>query len=322
MNNVLKINFYGKKCVFSSANHVWNNAIYDKFSNFASFETERLSTGRCEIYFTNDLAPTFKGERIASSVKRNASQLRIEHQYLGSTTFIDISYTDSHSPHKISIHFLPSFVFSILNLVSRNLLLKQLYQTIIKLYIEQTFYWMIAKDANLECLHASAVEKDGAVEIFAGMNGVGKTRLALSKVFKEDYSLFSDNYILVGKDVAYFSPDSVRIDLKTSTELEVPIQKDFGFGKYFVTLNRSNYYDKRIAQHSSISLISLSDDAHKKVKQSSAHLWEKIIKQQIAHQEHPRVCMASLFDLESPLTVDFVPTTNYFLLHIKNDEKT
>lgn len=60
-------------------------------------------------------------------------------------------------------------------------------------------------------LHSSAVVKDGEALVFCGLNGVGKSTLAVYLARERGYELMTDNFLLVGDGTVFGFPEVVRL---------------------------------------------------------------------------------------------------------------
>jgi hypothetical protein len=246
-----KFDFYGLECELDSQNQLFTSLLKAKWLGYQSNKTERLVDKKVKITFKNDLPAKEKAtQKITTTwsdtLHQSSDQLSIIHNYLTSQTQVNISHGDIL---RIDVYFQNSTAFWGLNFILNQILLKQLFQIIIKKFIEQTLLSYVSNQNNLHCLHASAVEKDGQVIVFAGLNGVGKSTLALELVKKYGYKLFADNYLLINEKMAYFSPDQVRLKTESISQLNLKQGQVFGFGKHGVTgVLRSKLKKAKISQ--------------------------------------------------------------------------
>jgi len=112
------------------------------------------------------------------------------------------------------------------------------YQRIMRLILHFPIFWMLAVEEGKYLIHASAVEKNGKGLIFAGLNGVGKTTLALYLVKRRGYRFLSDNFLIFDKERIYAFPEVVRMSPKMAEWLKLkPCPYDtmiFGKGHYLL----------------------------------------------------------------------------------------
>ena len=75
-----------------------------------------------------------------------------------------------------------------------GLLERQLVLNVISDYIEKIMLYEISKK-GYGCIHASAVEKQGIVIAFCGLNSSGKSSVTSYLIKNRGYHFFSDNYL-------------------------------------------------------------------------------------------------------------------------------
>ncbi len=235
MKNTFNFNYFGLKVRIQSNNQLFTQLIKNKFKAFNKYSTYQFEKRKIIIEFssTNFLENKKREKIVNSSTFINNNSLHIYHNYLLTSTMIETKFKGKDI-QQISLLFKSSVFFNILDVLLRGLLKKQLFQTIIKLYIEQSLLWNLTVKHKLYCLHASSIEKDNKVTIFTGLNGVGKSTLALYLAQTKKYNLFSDNYLLINNKKAFFFPDSIRLSKKSLKLLSITPKTLFGFDKYFI----------------------------------------------------------------------------------------
>lgn len=228
------INFFGLDVTLTTKNALFSSLFENKFGSFTKDTTEQLTTGSVGISFGQELSDdTYSWEKIDSQIQINNEKnaVQISHFYLGQVLTSRLLFNSVTNRHTIEIAEQPSLTFFVLNLLSRGMLKRQLYQNVIKLYIEQPLYHYLCENKGLYCLHASGVSKDGKGTLFYGLNGVGKSTLSQYVIKNHGFEPSSDNYILISKREMFASPESVRLASDSATQLDVETNSSFGFGK-------------------------------------------------------------------------------------------
>lgn len=100
------------------------------------------------------------------------------------------------------------------------------YQLTLQAFYYPLFYYFHRK-RNMLALHASAIKYKKKGVLFCGLDGVGKTSLALSLVKNEKASLLSDNLVLIGDGKVYSCYEQIRLHTNQTYFLD----KDLSFGK-------------------------------------------------------------------------------------------
>jgi hypothetical protein len=276
MKQLFKFTFYGLDCRSTSNSALFMELLRSKFELYKKNETEELLGGKILIQFRNSetTLPSSLGNKISNTTTIGNNFIKITHRYL--TTSADITiFFKKDVLTKIVIVFKSAITFSVVNALLLNVLRRQLFQQIIKLYIEQTLYWYVADHMNLQCIHASAVEKNGKVLVFAGLNGVGKSTLAQLLIKNYNYHFFADNYVLINESHAFFSPDTVRLDKRSLSMLEKNATHSYGFNKFSVkTTNNSAFKKALIAKVYFVS----QGKKWQKIKLSRSKFWEKLFR--------------------------------------------
>lgn len=178
----------------------------------------------------------------------------MSHQYLTTKTYIQTVF-QKNVISEIRINFVSSFMFELLNTILLGKLKRQLFHILIKQYVEQSLLWNLCTENSLYCIHAASIEKNDTITVFAGLNGVGKSTLALWLSRNKNSKLYSDNYLLIDESHAYLFPDAIRLSMQSLTELNVQPVRSFGFGKYLVD-GSELFSKKKKVQLSKIYLVS------------------------------------------------------------------
>ena len=236
-------NFFGLDVTLTTSNSFFNELFLAKFGAFSDKATEHLQSGTVQIDFNQDASqPQFEWLQIDSQIKVANSKpvIQKEHYYLGQAFLITLGFDTKKQSHTISIQEKASLVFATLNLFSRGLLKRQLYQNILKLYIEQPLYHFMCTKNDLYCLHASGVGKKEQGLLFYGLNGVGKSTLAQYLITKHGYDQVSDNYTLVSDSKMYASPENVRLASDSLSQLGAAATSSFGFEKMNISSKQSS----------------------------------------------------------------------------------
>ena len=76
---------------------------------------------------------------------------------------------------------------------------------------------------NRSTLHAAAAQKDGEAILFCGLNGVGKSTLALMLVRLFGYTLLSDNFVLTDGQNVYGFPEQARLTERSRAQLGIGV---------------------------------------------------------------------------------------------------
>ncbi len=238
MGQRIPFSLYGLNCQVNSASALFGALCQAKFAGFSPGATCSLLDHALQIDFERGDPPALRGaQRLSEQVWRTERGGRIVHAYLKTSTTID--YTIERGlVSRIGLYHRSHPAFALVNLTQRHMLRRQLFQNLIKQYVEQAAYHMLAASIGGHCLHASAVEKDGRATLLCGLNGVGKSTLAQWLVKHRGYRSFADNYVLVGSDRAYLAPDVLRLGTTGLHALALKSRGTFGFGKRLLPLPR------------------------------------------------------------------------------------
>ncbi len=259
---MLQFNYFGLKLKIQSECPFFDSILKLKYKSFKNRKTYQFEDRSFEIdfKFSHKSTPTvLSGKKLSNNIFRTRNTLLIKHSYLTTETIVCFHFKEDRLI-KISLDFNDSFLFKTLNAFTRKIYLRQLNLEIFKKYIEQPLLWEIARHHQLRVLHASAVTTEEGAIIFAGLNGVGKTTLALSLISSlKDSKLISDNYLLIDRKNAYLSPDTVRVDRQTAQKLGLDINDTYGFNKFILSENKL-FSDKNKLPIKSIFLIDQGDN--------------------------------------------------------------
>lgn len=256
MKRVFNWNYFGYEIKSYSDNSLFQELLMNKFALFNEIKTHTFNKRTIKITFNSGsfVDNVENQKQISNSVRISKNSICIYHTYLTTKTIVETIFSKKDII-KISFHFSTSIIFEVINILTKNRLKKQLFQYIIKLYIEQSLLWNICTKNSLNCLHAASLEENGRVTVFAGLNGVGKSTLSLLLKSKNK-KLFSDNYLLVKNDMAYLSPDLIRLDKKSLHILNLKSFSFFGFDKYLVKNTQTFFSKKTKAKIKNIYILS------------------------------------------------------------------
>ncbi|HEX7017933.1 MAG TPA: hypothetical protein VF209_03445 [Patescibacteria group bacterium] len=284
MKNKYHFFHYGKKVDVHTDSNFFQHLIDQKFSQFKADATYPLVAGECQIKWVTSSPPPLSDIVILSSMaQRSSTTLRITHSYLTTTTTIDFDFASSTSLTctQITLYYQESLLFT-LAAFGFSFLRRQLFQVLIKKYIEQSLLWLLVQEKKLICLHAAAVEKEGRVVVLAGLNGVGKSTLASKYISNQSFSYFGDNYLLLDTKNAYYSPDVVRLDQQSLTHLQLTSQTEYGFGKKVIApLKKSPLHRAPVK---AIAWTQRGSIGHKK-RMSAQEFWQMLEHYQILEGE-------------------------------------
>lgn len=117
----------------------------------------------------------------------------------------------------------------------------QLHMTMLRQGVLLPALAMLLTKQRLLALHASVVALNGRAIVFTGLNGCGKSGLALSLITRQEFLYLSDNYALVdpASRFAYAFPEPIRItDAERLSASGSFSGNDFAFGKWQMTPNQ------------------------------------------------------------------------------------
>lgn len=317
MKNIFNFYYYGIKAQVNSNNNLFIKLISSKFNGFIkSSNTEKLLKINAKILFKQ--VHSFSHSKLETIISNNISisnglkEILSKSYYLDARINTHIILDDNLT---ITIEYKPSIKFMILNLVSKNVLQRQLFQNIIKTEIEQVLLNLLTNKKNLICLHAAAVEKNGKSLIFSGLNGVGKSTLAQYLTKNKGYKYFGDNYILVGSKNVYKSPDLIRLSDKSIKYLNVNSIQGFGFGKNIIKSN--NVSNQTKATLSEIYLVNRGKKYSNKKENST--LLDTILKYQyLENEDVTNSKLSYILNKKANIKLDRIIFTK-LILHSFND---
>lgn len=248
MNTNFNWNYFGLTLSLNSTDSSFTNLIERKFNIFNQVATHAFEKRKIQISFSNKIVKNFDDDVsdkkiISKSSYISKNSLFIIHEYLTTNTIIKTTF-NIKDIQLIEILFNTSFIFELANFITKGMLKRQLFQNLIKLYIEQSLLWYLTSEHGLHCLHAASIEKNNKVTVFTGLNGVGKSTLALFLSKQTETKVFSDNYLLVDSQNAYLFPDSVRLTKNSMNLLNLNPDGDYGFNKYSILNNFVNFSNK------------------------------------------------------------------------------
>ena len=311
-------NIYGLELHYQSDNTIFDSLFNQKVQSWQQVPTAVLTSQKIEIkFFSHQKRSQKKLIRFSDYVGFSNDSLELTHRYLSTTTTIFFQFKN-HKLSSIHIYYQPSFSFTVLNKLLSGQLETQLFQNLISLYIEQSVLYQLCYFSQLQCFHAAAVEKNDAVSIFAGLNGVGKSTLAHVLVKNFDYKFFADNYILFSETDAYLFPDSLRLDRKSIRALQYDNYHPYGFGKYTVNTLTQRWNTKPKAKINKIFVVQKGEKWSVK-KIDSSYAQQLIQHLQIVHDESIEYAPISQYAVFSDLprfTQTNFPKCKYFLLTI------
>ena len=114
------------------------------------------------------------------------------------------------------------------------------YQIILRLSLYAPLFYLFEQYKGYFVMHAAGVSGNKRNIILSGLNGIGKTTLALAFAAR-GYRFLGDNYLLYDANTVYAFPESIRVSSK--------IAQDFGltsspnvklYGKYIIRANSLN----------------------------------------------------------------------------------
>ena len=104
-------------------------------------------------------------------------------------------------------------------------------------------FWLLKRKKNMNLAHASAVCRDDKALIFCGLNGVGKSTIALKLAKTHRFKFVTDNFLLTDSQMIYGFPERVRLSAESWKRLSlggVKSSHDFVYNKYQLDLDNDN----------------------------------------------------------------------------------
>lgn len=234
--------YFGLELRLQTNNQLFNSLFDQKYSIANVLPTQKLLSHSVTITFENKSVddftelPTADQNYLGDNAWQSKNGFRLLHHYLTTTTNVitEIS-SETKQLQTIRFEFADSSIFTLASLVTSGMLKRQLFQLLIKKYVEQALLGYLVTQTEVQCLHAAAIEKDGQAVVLAGLNGVGKSSLALHLIHEQGYRLLADNYVLIQDGQALKTPDSVRLKPDSIQQLGLQAGELFGFEKYRIT---------------------------------------------------------------------------------------
>lgn len=96
-------------------------------------------------------------------------------------------------------------------------------------------FWFLERKRGMCLMHASAVTDEKNTLIFVGLDGSGKTSLALHKL-SSGYRFMTDNFLLFDSKKLYAFPEAVRLEREMAERLGFKPDSKEIFGKLHFTL--------------------------------------------------------------------------------------
>ena len=250
MNKAYQFDFFGAQVSLKTNSRSFASIVTSRTKQFKHGSTHQFGRQTVRLIFIDH---SQKPELTTTTSFRSTAH-QLMHHYLATRCRVSFQVSGGRLS-RIRLDYYPSLLFKLLNIPFRQLFIHQLFQEYYKLYVEQSLLWLLVSSYQLKCLHAAAVEKNGAVFVFCGPNGVGKSTLVQYLILQRGYRLFADNYLLIRGNQAYFSPDTVRLSKSTFNWLRTKPGDFFGFGKYGLA-DQSRYQSpKKIARIKAIYLV-------------------------------------------------------------------
>jgi hypothetical protein len=150
--------------------------------------------------------------------------------------FCDISEHQRDGSQHIICYFLVARARRILNLLrNRRAAENQRYMTMIRQAVVLPVLARLLHTQGLLTLHASVVALQGQAIALTGLNGCGKSGLALHLVTRHGFSFLSDNFALIdpATGVAHAFPEPIRVGSREREEAQGFFAgEDYAFGKW------------------------------------------------------------------------------------------
>lgn len=114
------------------------------------------------------------------------------------------------------------------------------YFPLIRMLILFPIFALLEQEKNIFLLHASAVEFNGKGIIFAGLNAIGKSIMALALTLDKGAKFITDNFLLFNENLIYPFPEYIRIRDDASElianifKLQSPLTRRYGRNHYIL----------------------------------------------------------------------------------------
>ena len=128
---------------------------------------------------------------------------------------------------------------SIRKLVGHKPFVQNAYQLVMRYIVHFPVLTLLRQREGVCIVHAASVETDGRGLIFAGLNGVGKSTIAMFLVLKQGYRSLADNFTLLNAHNIYGFPEVSRFAPKSLDLLGIGTREGrVAFGKKHFSLDR------------------------------------------------------------------------------------
>ncbi len=114
----------------------------------------------------------------------------------------------------------------------------EIYLGVMRQIIHFPIFSILEQKRNMAIIHATTVEKEGKVIIFAGLGGSGKTTLGMYLHLKHGFNILSDNFLLVDGEKIYPFPERVGLSKESVNILGLPLDANAPLtgGKYLYSI--------------------------------------------------------------------------------------
>ena len=163
-----------------------------------------------------------------------------KNQFIIKKENVIIFYDLSGAIIKVTIYFFPKNPKHLARLIlkGRRNTLRDYYEHFIIWRGIQNTLLSLLEQKNLSVLHSSAIKSNNGATLFFGLGGVGKTTVALSHLFSNNFKLMGDNFILIDGDNAYPFLEPITLtkfkrDKLTLSRIKQVMKKNKTFNSYF-----------------------------------------------------------------------------------------
>ena len=164
----------------------------------------------------------------------------MKNQFIIKKENVIIFYDLSGDIIKVTIYFFPKNPKHLARLIlkGRRNTLRDYYEHFIIWRGIQNTLLSLLEQKNLSVLHSSAIKSNNGATLFFGLGGVGKTTVALSHLFSNNFKLMGDNFILIDGDNAYPFLEPITLtkfkrDKLTLSRIKQVMKKNKTFNSYF-----------------------------------------------------------------------------------------
>ena len=239
----MKFKYFGKNVSLKSDYSLFTRLFEQKFNGFLKFNQYKLDSGDVNIWINHNKEKSRLTNVFSNNLSSGNNKVSFTYRYL--TSFVLVDYYQKGSGLDINIGFNYPLAFRIYNMILGGLLERQLVLNVISDYIEKIMLYEISKK-GYGCIHASAVEKQGIVIAFCGLNSSGKSSVTSYLIKNRGYHFFSDNYLLHKSMNVFFYPDQIRIPTYAKKLLNLKTSS-WGFDKFRWLLDRKDYSKEKSA---------------------------------------------------------------------------